>query len=204
MRHIGALGQISPVQILLSWTTVGGEGGDPKNRHSMYYTWGLACPSTQTSWAEVETDCLGVAFLHADESIRLPCRLSLLFKAILVCSMVTCDVERGVETHFQGMNQQPVGCVHSHPPSHFMISSSRTWWQACVYISSHCSQELLLFYLAVPGFSCSMRDIPSLCGMQDLFFFLSCGMWTLSYGMWDLVPWPGIKPRLPFIGSLES
>ena len=22
---------------------------------------------------------------------------------------------------------------------------------------------------------------------------LSCGMWTLSWGMWDLVPWPGIE-----------
>ena len=25
----------------------------------------------------------------------------------------------------------------------------------------------------------------------------SCGMWTLSYGMWDLVPWPGIEHRPP-------
>ena len=28
-----------------------------------------------------------------------------------------------------------------------------------------------------------------------------CGMWTLSFGMqWDLVPWPGIKPRPPALG----
>ena len=32
------------------------------------------------------------------------------------------------------------------------------------------------------------------CGMQDLFF--SFGIRTLSRGMRDLVPWPGIKPRL--------
>ena len=25
-------------------------------------------------------------------------------------------------------------------------------------------------------------------------------MWTLSCGMWDLVPWPGIEPRLPAVG----
>ena len=30
------------------------------------------------------------------------------------------------------------------------------------------------------------------------------GMQTLSCGMWDLVPWPGIEPRAPCIGSVES
>ena len=36
---------------------------------------------------------------------------------------------------------------------------------------------------------------------RSLFFLVvgrgifSCSMWTLSCGMWDLVPWPGIKPR---------
>ena len=28
----------------------------------------------------------------------------------------------------------------------------------------------------------------------------SCGMQTLSCGMWDQVPWPGVKPRLPALG----
>ena len=28
----------------------------------------------------------------------------------------------------------------------------------------------------------------------------SCGMQTLSCGMWDLVPWPGIEPRPPALG----
>ena len=36
------------------------------------------------------------------------------------------------------------------------------------------------------------------CSLQDLF---SCGMWTLSYSIWDLVPWPGIKPRPPYLGG---
>ena len=31
----------------------------------------------------------------------------------------------------------------------------------------------------------------------------SCGTQTLSCGMWDLVPWPGIKPGAPCIGSSE-
>ena len=30
---------------------------------------------------------------------------------------------------------------------------------------------------------------------------LTCSMWTLSWGMWDLVPWPGIKPGPPALGA---
>ena len=29
----------------------------------------------------------------------------------------------------------------------------------------------------------------------------SCVIWTLSCGMWDLVPWPGIKPGPPALGE---
>ena len=28
----------------------------------------------------------------------------------------------------------------------------------------------------------------------------SCGIWILSHGMWDLVPWPGIEPGSPALG----
>ena len=28
----------------------------------------------------------------------------------------------------------------------------------------------------------------------------SCGVWTLSCSLWDLVPWPGIKPVPPALG----
>ena len=34
--------------------------------------------------------------------------------------------------------------------------------------------------------------------MQDIF---SCGMQNHSWGMWDLVPWPGIEPRPPELGA---
>ena len=34
------------------------------------------------------------------------------------------------------------------------------------------------------------------CSTQDL----CCCMWTLSCSIWDLVPWPGIEPRLPTLG----
>ena len=34
---------------------------------------------------------------------------------------------------------------------------------------------------------------------QGIYFF-SCGMRTLSWGMWDLVLWPGIEPGLPALG----
>ena len=29
----------------------------------------------------------------------------------------------------------------------------------------------------------------------------SCGRWTLSCSIWDLVPWPGIKHRPPALGA---
>ena len=29
----------------------------------------------------------------------------------------------------------------------------------------------------------------------------SCSIWTLSCGIWDLVPWPGIEPRPPELGA---
>ena len=32
----------------------------------------------------------------------------------------------------------------------------------------------------------------------------SCDMQTLSYGVWDLVPWPGIKPGLHALGGSLS
>ena len=44
-------------------------------------------------------------------------------------------------------------------------------------------------------------------GMLDFFFFQfwhaesSCGTWTLSCGMWDLVPWPRMEPRSPALGA---
>ena len=54
------------------------------------------------------------------------------------------------------------------------------------------------------GLICGMWDLR--CGVWDL---LSCGMrgslvaafGIFSYGMRDLVPWPGIKPRLPALGA---
>ena len=38
-------------------------------------------------------------------------------------------------------------------------------------------KKILFIYLAVPGFG--------------------CGMWILSWGLWDLVPWPEFEPQPP-------
>ena len=47
----------------------------------------------------------------------------------------------------------------------------------------------IYFYLTVvPGLSHSTQDR------------FSCGSWTLSRSMWDLVPWPGMEPRAPALG----
>ena len=37
----------------------------------------------------------------------------------------------------------------------------------------------------------------SLWNMGSLLFIEACGIF--SYGMWDVVPWPGIKPKAPSI-----
>ena len=37
-----------------------------------------------------------------------------------------------------------------------------------------------------------LMSFPFACGI-----FFSCGMQTLNYSMWDLILWPGIKPRPP-------
>ena len=45
------------------------------------------------------------------------------------------------------------------------------------------------------------------CSTEDLWFSsrhaesFSCDMWTLSWNMWDLVPWPGIKFWAPELGT---
>ena len=35
-------------------------------------------------------------------------------------------------------------------------------------------------------------------------FKVPCGMGTLGCSLWDLIPWPGIKPRPPALGGVES
>ena len=53
------------------------------------------------------------------------------------------------------------------------------------------------------GLSCGMRD--HCCRVRDLlvvaFGIFSCSMRTLSCGMWDLVPKPGIEPGPPALGA---
>ena len=54
----------------------------------------------------------------------------------------------------------------------------------------------LFIHLAVPGLSCSTRDLPW--GLWNL----SWGVWNLGWGVWDLVPYPRIKSGSPaFQGS---
>ena len=57
---------------------------------------------------------------------------------------------------------------------------------------------ILTIYLVVLGLSCSTQALQSLWKHMESF---SCGSWTLICGMWDLVPWPGIKPWPPALGA---
>ena len=54
---------------------------------------------------------------------------------------------------------------------------------------------IFTYYLTVPGLRCDTQDLRYLA-----YGMFSCGKWSLSWSMWDLVPWPGIKPRAPALG----
>ena len=58
--------------------------------------------------------------------------------------------------------------------------------------------KYVFIYLVVLDSSCSSQDLWSSLPCLEAF---SCGMWTPSHGMWELVPWPGIEPRPPALGA---
>ena len=63
-----------------------------------------------------------------------------------------------------------------------------------MWIICHAMQmkhSILFFYLAVSGLRCSTQDLPS-SWWHARPWVATC---TLSHGMQDLVPWPGIEPR---------
>jgi len=59
--------------------------------------------------------------------------------------------------------------------------------------------------VAALGLSCISQDLRSLlqhsASLVAACEIFSCDMQILSCGMWDLVPWPGIKPRTPAMGA---
>ena len=65
---------------------------------------------------------------------------------------------------------------------------ARTW--SVVFVFS--------IFLAALGLSCGMQDLWSSSHHTGSFGY---SLRTLSCGMWDLVSWPGIKPRPPALGA---
>ena len=83
-----------------------------------------------------------------------------------------------------------MSCISRQIPYHL---NQRTWEGRLIIegapaLASQEGRHFISFrlFLAVPGLSCSLLDI-----------FFSCGMWYL-------VPWRGIRPWAPCIGSTES
>ena len=69
---------------------------------------------------------------------------------------------------------------------------------ACLVTFIHSFNKYLLHSLF---FFCVFIYLTALglcCGLWDLF---SCGTQTLSWGLWDLVPWPGLEPGPPTLGA---
>ena len=78
--------------------------------------------------------------------------------------------------------------------SYFFISivkNSRNTYNAfkCLHVDT--GEEIICFYLSM------YLDL-------SLYRFVSCGMWIVDGSVWDLVPWPGIEPQGPCIGTAES
>ena len=75
-------------------------------------------------------------------------------------------------------------------------------WLLTIQIPILCFLYVFI-YLAALDLGCGIQ------GLRSLIFFAACrificAMWTFSWGMWDLVPWPEVKHRPPCIGSIES
>ena len=81
----------------------------------------------------------------------------------------------------------------------WFMSLCKYLYSSSIYRSAQFFQNNCYFdYLAVLGFNhaCGNFDLP--CAPEGSFI---CGIWTLSYRIWDLVPWPVIQPRPPALGA---
>ena len=76
-------------------------------------------------------------------------------------------------------------------PLFLLYKSSRFYFFIIIILNIYLFIWLCQLLVAALGF------FDFWCSLQDL----SCTMQTLSWGMWDLVPSPGIKPGLPALGA---
>ena len=70
----------------------------------------------------------------------------------------------------------------------FRISSLSAIWISCMFF-------LFLSFFFFNLFTWLCQVVIAAC------WFFSCGMGTLSWGTWHLVPWPGIEPSSPALGG---
>ena len=112
------------------------------------------------------------------------------------------------------------GCFWSESQAILRISSFKIWLHLTLFIQSASkplcrTQENLISFPLIdmcnPFPLPSSRTLGSLCiwarknmHLYQFFCFLKNILFIyltgLSYGMWDLVPWPGVKPRSPALG----
>ena len=75
------------------------------------------------------------------------------------------------------------------------------WRCECkVFLFVFCFLFIVFIHLAALGLSCGTS------GLRSSVFVAACGifsysMWTLSCGVWDLVPWPGMEPGASALGA---
>ena len=80
----------------------------------------------------------------------------------------------------------------------FNIRELEVWVKVFVFV--FCFLLIVFIHLAALGLSCGTS------GRRSSVFVAACGifsysMWTLSCGVWDLVPWPGMEPGASALGA---
>ena len=87
------------------------------------------------------------------------------------------------------------------------ITLVHCWWNYKAELTWEASFQIVYFTFLIFLFLYSFCPHWSQWRHSGLSIFItgcgifSCGMWTLGWSMWDLVPWPGIEPRPPALGE---
>ena len=123
-----------------------------------------------------------------------PCKLPMQFYLLLsLLLLFSCSVVSN-SLRLHGLQHARLPCL-SLSPRVFLDSCLLTRW-GCITISSSATLFFCLQFFPASG------SFP----MSYLFIYLSVlglifSMSTLSWGIWDLAPCPGIEPGLPALGT---
>ena len=98
-------------------------------------------------------------------------------------------------------------CAPCSGSSRVLITGPPGDFQVRVFVFSfYLFKKIFLSFFGCVGSELQHTGSLIFLGACGIFFvatrgIFSCGMWTLSAGTWNLVPWPGIEPRPLALGA---